>query len=90
MPGSKKRSSYKRKRKGFNGTQRQEIPRSDDPDQVTSVFEKGDEIEDRISSQRQSQTESQTQNIPAISQNNGFLSRGGNFHMKSTQGCATS
>ena len=64
MPGSKKRSSYKRKRKGFNGTQRQKIPRSDDPDQVTSVFEKGDEIEGRISSQRQNQTESQTQKIP--------------------------
>ena len=64
MPGSKKRSSYKRKRKGFNGTQRQKIPWSDDPDQVTSVLGKGDEIEGRISSQRQSQTESQTQNIP--------------------------
>ena len=61
MPGSKKRSSYKTKRKGFNGTQIQKIPRSDDPDQVTSVFEKGDEIEGRISTQ--SQTESQTQNI---------------------------
>ena len=59
MPGSKKRSSYKRKRKSFNGTQRQKIPRSDDPDQVTRVFEKGDEIEGR-----QSQTESQTQNTP--------------------------
>ena len=64
MPGSKRRSSYKRKRKGFNGTQRQKRPRSDDPGQVTSVFEKGDEIEGRMSSQRQSQTESQTQNIP--------------------------
>ena len=42
----------------------EKIPRSDDPDQVTSVFEKGDEIEGRISSQRQSQTESQTKNIP--------------------------
>ena len=36
--------------------------KTDDPDQVTSVFEKGDEIEGRTSSQ--SQTESQTQNIP--------------------------
>ena len=48
--------------KGFNGTQRQKIPRPDDPDQVTSVYEKRNEIEGRISSQ--SQTEIQTQNIP--------------------------
>ena len=68
MHGSKKRSSYKRKRKGFNGIQRQKIPRSDDPDQVTnkvtSVFQKEDEIQGRVSSQTQSQTESQTQIIP--------------------------
>ena len=64
MPGSKKRTSYKRKRKGFNKIQRQKIPRSDNPDQVTSAFQKGDEIEGRISSQAQSQTESQTQIIP--------------------------
>ena len=61
MPGSKKRSSYKRKQKGFNGTQGQKIPRSDNRDQVTSVF---NEIEGRISSQKKSQTEKQTQNIP--------------------------